>query len=333
MARHRNIRNRNYSYDEEDDYSDYSEEECHSPNSRQFVYDRDSPTPNVVFTFLDSNVNVNSNVNNDESVILTEEFSDVVVNNDARNIVVYYEQVVDILGKDAFSDEIVYDVLLQCQYDVAQTIQFLLEGIPVNETSIPGRNKDDTKQQHVPVSSGKAKVAAIGGGVAKVAAIGGPAVVAAIGGGPAAAAPSSRPTIADKTTSPVEKQVNVETLTLDETKGSEVVPNEIKIFLARELDAQKKCSLERTLQEKEPCSMVVIGHVDAGKSTLMGHVLVQMGYVPPRQMHKYEKEAKEVGKASFAFAWVLDADEEERTRGVTMDVGLTHFTTGTQVFR
>lgn len=56
----------------------------------------------------------------------------------------------------------------------------------------------------------------------------------------------------------------------------------------------------------------LLGHVDAGKSTLMGHLLYQLGSVNKRSMHKYEQESKKVGKGSFAYAWVLDETEEER---------------------
>lgn len=52
--------------------------------------------------------------------------------------------------------------------------------------------------------------------------------------------------------------------------------------------------------------------MDAGKSTLMGHLLYQLGSVNKRSMHKYEQESKKVGKGSFAYAWVLDETEEER---------------------
>lgn len=48
-------------------------------------------------------------------------------------------------------------------------------------------------------------------------------------------------------------------------------------------------------------------------------------------MHKYEQESKKAGKASFAYAWVLDETGEERERGVTMDVGMTKFETTTKV--
>lgn len=82
---------------------------------------------------------------------------------------------------------------------------------------------------------------------------------------------------------------------------------------------------------KEYLNLVVVGHVDAGKSTLMGHVLYQLGFVSKRVMHKYEQDAKKLGKGSFAYAWVLDETEEERSRGVTMDVAQTTFETNTKV--
>ncbi|CAH3021010.1 unnamed protein product [Porites evermanni] len=78
-------------------------------------------------------------------------------------------------------------------------------------------------------------------------------------------------------------------------------------------------------------NLVVIGHVDAGKSTLMGHLLYRLGDVSKKAMHKYETESKKAGKASFAYAWVLDETGEERERGITMDVGLTRFETETKL--
>ncbi|KAH9515292.1 HBS1-like protein, partial [Bulinus truncatus] len=82
---------------------------------------------------------------------------------------------------------------------------------------------------------------------------------------------------------------------------------------------------------KELLNLVVIGHVDAGKSTLMGHLLYQLGNVNKKTMHKYEQESKKIGKSSFAFAWVLDETDEERERGVTMDVAQTRFETEKKV--
>uniref|UniRef100_A0A673N0B6 HBS1-like protein n=1 Tax=Sinocyclocheilus rhinocerous TaxID=307959 RepID=A0A673N0B6_9TELE len=89
--------------------------------------------------------------------------------------------------------------------------------------------------------------------------------------------------------------------------------------------------LEKRQGGKPLLNLVVIGHVDAGKSTLMGHLLYLLGNVNKRTMHKYEQESKKAGKASFAYAWVLDETGEERNRGVTMDVGMTKFETDSKV--
>lgn len=74
-------------------------------------------------------------------------------------------------------------------------------------------------------------------------------------------------------------------------------------------------------------SKYTTGHVDAGKSTLMGHLLYLQGEVTEKTIRKHERDAQKIGKASFAFAWVLDETGEERARGITMDVGVTKFET------
>lgn len=79
--------------------------------------------------------------------------------------------------------------------------------------------------------------------------------------------------------------------------------------------------------DKQHIHMVVIGHVDAGKSTLMGHLLCDTGNISQRVMHKNEQESKKLGKQSFMYAWVLDETGEERERGITMDVGSSRFET------
>jgi elongation factor 1 alpha-like protein len=59
----------------------------------------------------------------------------------------------------------------------------------------------------------------------------------------------------------------------------------------------------------------------------MGHLLAELGYVDSKALHKFEKESKELGKASFKYAWVMDEHAEERARGVTIDVGVKRFET------
>ncbi|KAI9672980.1 MAG: Hsp70 suppressor, GTPase facilitates ribosomal subunit dissociation [Caeruleum heppii] len=78
---------------------------------------------------------------------------------------------------------------------------------------------------------------------------------------------------------------------------------------------------------KAAANFVVIGHVDHGKSTLMGRLLVDLQVVQSRTLEKYRKEAENIGKSSFALAWVLDQTTEERNRGVTMDIATNKFET------
>ncbi|CAX40943.1 GTP binding protein, putative [Candida dubliniensis CD36] len=79
-------------------------------------------------------------------------------------------------------------------------------------------------------------------------------------------------------------------------------------------------------------SFVVIGHVDAGKSTLMGRLLYDFGIIDAKTVSKLVKEAEKAGKGSFALAWVMDQTEEERSHGVTVDICATDFETATTKF-
>jgi len=78
-------------------------------------------------------------------------------------------------------------------------------------------------------------------------------------------------------------------------------------------------------KEKVHISLVVIGHVDAGKSTTTGHLIYKCGGIDKRTIEKFEKEAAELGKSSFKYAWVLDNLKAERERGITIDIALWKF--------
>ncbi|WVQ69848.1 uncharacterized protein L199_008069 [Kwoniella botswanensis] len=78
---------------------------------------------------------------------------------------------------------------------------------------------------------------------------------------------------------------------------------------------------------KKNISLIVVGHVDAGKSTLMGRLLYDIGELSEKEKTANERGSKKIGKGSFAFAWGLDALGDERDRGVTIDIATTHFTT------
>jgi elongation factor 1-alpha len=80
-------------------------------------------------------------------------------------------------------------------------------------------------------------------------------------------------------------------------------------------------------KEKIHISLVVIGHVDAGKSTTTGHLIYKCGGIDKRTIEKFEQEAAQMGKGSFKYAWVLDKLKAERERGITIDIALWKFET------
>ena len=59
--------------------------------------------------------------------------------------------------------------------------------------------------------------------------------------------------------------------------------------------------------EKPHLNLVIIGHVDHGKSTTMGHLLYLAGVIDERTIKAYEEEAAKMGKVAFKFAWILDS--------------------------
>jgi elongation factor 1-alpha len=79
--------------------------------------------------------------------------------------------------------------------------------------------------------------------------------------------------------------------------------------------------------EKPHLNLVIIGHVDHGKSTTTGHLFYLTGTIDERTAKTYEEEAKKMGKETFKFAWVLDRLKEERERGLTIDVAYLKFET------
>merc|ERR1712178_252277 len=73
-----------------------------------------------------------------------------------------------------------------------------------------------------------------------------------------------------------------------------------------------------TMAEKTHMSVVICGHVDSGKSTTTGRLLFELGGIPEREMQKLKEEAEKLGKGSFAFAFYMDTQKDERERGVTI---------------
>src|SRR5436853_144083 len=82
------------------------------------------------------------------------------------------------------------------------------------------------------------------------------------------------------------------------------------------------------MSAKPHLNLIVMGHVDHGKSTLTGHLLFDAGYIDQKTIDNYAKESEKTGAGdTFKFAWVLDTIKEERERGVTIDLSFQKFET------
>ncbi|KAF6198793.1 hypothetical protein GE061_006816 [Apolygus lucorum] len=89
---------------------------------------------------------------------------------------------------------------------------------------------------------------------------------------------------------------------------------------------------EETRSKKEHVNVVIIGHVDAGKSTIGGQIMALTGMVDKRTLEKYEREAKERSRESWYLSWALDTNQEEREKGKTVEVGRAYFETDKKHF-
>lgn len=72
--------------------------------------------------------------------------------------------------------------------------------------------------------------------------------------------------------------------------------------------------------DKPHQNLAIIGHVDHGKSTLVGRLLYETGSIPEYIIEQHREEAEEKGKGGFEFAYAMDSLEEECERGLTIDI-------------
>src|SRR5215217_7734875 len=94
-----------------------------------------------------------------------------------------------------------------------------------------------------------------------------------------------------------------------------------------------RCSCSMSASKKPHMNLVVTGHVDNGKSTTVGHLLVDLGAIDQRTIEQYAKESEETGKGdTFKYAWVLDSIKDERERGITIDLAFQKFETSKYFF-
>lgn len=94
------------------------------------------------------------------------------------------------------------------------------------------------------------------------------------------------------------------------------LPADAYLSHSRSVDNRTACGSTPSLDSVSCCFNV--GHVDSGKSTTTGRLLFELGGIPERELEKLKEEAAALGKQSFAFAFYMDRQKEERERGVTI---------------
>jgi len=132
-----------------------------------------------------------------------------------------------------------------------------------------------------------------------------------------AAAEVDEPKKAEEEAKPVAVEEKVD------TEESETNPDPTPAAAAEEAVAVP----EEPEDKREHLSVVFIGHVDAGKSTLAGNVLYMTGQVDERTIEKYQEEASNKAGSSWYLAFIMDTNEDERAKGKTVEVGRAHFET------
>lgn len=109
-----------------------------------------------------------------------------------------------------------------------------------------------------------------------------------------------------------------------------ILPPAPKKYVEEKIDVQGTYDNEKNKDKvldmsKEPMNLIFIGHVDSGKSTICGATLILSGKVDKEEYRKYEIEAKEKNRSGWVQAYIMDINEEERDKGITVEIGKASF--------
>src|SRR6185436_17902572 len=85
-------------------------------------------------------------------------------------------------------------------------------------------------------------------------------------------------------------------------------------------------SAQPVIVEREQMSVVIVGHVDHGKSTVVGRLLADTGSLPEGKLEAVRRECLRTGKP-FEYAFLLDALSDEQDQGITIDTARSFFKT------
>lgn len=109
---------------------------------------------------------------------------------------------------------------------------------------------------------------------------------------------------------------------------AKLTPDETREYVKSEIAKQRQQDKKEYVRDSRPhFNVVFCGHVDAGKSTISGHLLMEKGLVDSREMEKLKREAAIHHREGWEYAYVMDVSEEERTKGITRETGAAYFET------
>ncbi|OXU28568.1 hypothetical protein TSAR_004780 [Trichomalopsis sarcophagae] len=357
MSRHRDVRSMNYTdeYDGYDDVYGHSVEDdyCVSPSAEQFMFDRNK-SANMSSFFTEPDI-LEANEEEEEVAVPSSYKLPELTDLEAAKLMSCVEAVKNVIGETLPESEL-NKKIIEFNYNTEAVLNSIL-----NDETRSNKDKQPAEKDLVEAQSGKRRGGAAAAKVVpqlmmppvKVV----PSASKTIVKGFDVSAENVDLLRSPRTQSPSSERSSPDPSSRDtslrkeskkqQASGGSVIgkssSSRSESPMASDSESQvevrvkpeeKRDALVVYKNKREGCKeqlhLIVVGHVDAGKSTLLGRMLCDLGQVSAKLIHKYQQESKKIGKQSFAYAWVLDETGEERERGITMDVGHSKFETNTK---
>ncbi|XP_047350839.1 protein HBS1 isoform X2 [Vespa velutina] len=335
MSRHRDVRCMNYSdeYDGYDDVYGHSVEDdyCVSPSAEQFLFDR-SKQQNIASFIMEPDI-VEDNEDDGTVSSLASKKSDLSELERVK-LLSCMEAIKNVIG-DSIAESKLEEEIIQSRFDTEVALDKLLRIPP--QKSITGNKLSSKSTLQISTPSMVKVVPAGTSSIVKGFTVTGSENTGHLS--PHIQTPRSQSPCSEQDSPNVKRKENVKqdksivSLETDSLRSQSPMSGHVTPDLdykTKSIEDKRdvlRIYKDKRSNNKEQLHLVVVGHVDAGKSTLLGRLLCDLGQVPSRLIHKYQQESKKIGKQSFAYAWVLDETGEERERGITMDVGHSKFET------